>query len=45
VFDTYEVISDAACDAWLKLLDNPQVITSIGMRQWAHGDQSSWPLV
>ena len=36
VFDTYEAIIDAACDAWRKLIAQPQQITSIGMRTWAH---------
>ncbi len=25
------------CDAWNKLLQQPSTITSIGMREWAHG--------
>ena len=36
VFDTYDAIIDAACDAWRKLIAQPQQITSIGMRTWAH---------
>jgi transposase len=36
VFDTYDGIIDAACDAWNKLVAEPNTITSIGMRQWAH---------
>lgn len=36
VFDTYEAIIDAACEAWRKLLAEPDTITSIGMRDWAH---------
>ena len=35
VFETYEAIVDAACEAWRKLLAQPQTITSIGMRNWA----------
>ena len=35
VFETYEAILDAACEAWRKLLAQPQTITSIGMRDWA----------
>ena len=35
-FDTYDAIIDAACDAWRKLIAQPQQITSIGMRTWAH---------
>ena len=30
VFDTYEAIVEAACDAWRKLLAQPDTITSIG---------------
>jgi hypothetical protein len=40
VFDTYDAIIDAACEAWKKLLAEPQTITSIGMRQWAHVGQT-----
>ena len=36
VFETYDEIIDAACDAWSKLTAMPAVITSIGMRKWAH---------
>jgi hypothetical protein len=36
VFDSYEGILDAACDAWCRLLKQPQTITAIGMREWAH---------
>jgi hypothetical protein len=36
VFETYDDIIDAACDAWNKLTAAPDLITSIGMRQWAH---------
>ena len=39
VFDTYEAILDAACEAWRKLLAQPQAITSIGLRDWAHVGQ------
>ena len=40
VFETYDDIIDAACEAWRKLTDQPQIITSIGMRAWAHVGQS-----
>jgi hypothetical protein len=33
VFDTYEAIIDAACDAWRRLIAQPETITSIGTRQ------------
>jgi transposase len=35
VFDTYEDVVDAACDAWRKLIAQPDTITSIGSREWA----------
>jgi transposase len=40
VFDTYDDIIDAACDAWRELIAKPQTITSIGMREWAHIGQT-----
>ena len=36
VFETYDAIVDAACDAWNNLINQPQTITSIGTRDWAH---------
>jgi transposase len=36
VFENYDVIIDAACDAWRKLIAQPETITSTGMRGWAH---------
>jgi transposase len=36
VFETYDDTLDAACEAWNKLLARPDIIQSIGMRQWAH---------
>lgn len=36
VFETYDEIIDAACEAWNNLIELPKVITSIGMRDWAH---------
>jgi transposase len=41
VFETYDEIIDAACDAWNRLAKEPKTITSIGMRDWAHSGQSS----
>jgi hypothetical protein len=35
VFENYDAIVDAACEAWRKLIADPQRITSIGMRDWA----------
>ena len=40
VFDTYDAIIDAACQAWRNLVDQPTTITSIGMREWTHTGQS-----
>ena len=37
VFETYEKIVDHCCDAWNKLVAQPDRITSIGRRDWAHG--------
>ena len=39
VFDTYEEIIDAACQAWRNLIARPKAVTSIGMRDWAHPGQ------
>ena len=39
VFETYEAIIEAACEAWRKLLAQPHTITSIGTRDWAHVGQ------
>ena len=39
VFETYEDIVDAACEAWNKLIEQPETITSIGLRKWAHDGQ------
>lgn len=41
VFENYEAILEAACDAWNRLLALPNQIKSIGMRAWAHTGQSS----
>jgi hypothetical protein len=35
VWETYEAIVDAACKAWNKLVDLPELIRSIGKRDWA----------
>ena len=40
VFETYEAVVDAACEAWNRLIDLPDTIRSIGMRDWAHAGQS-----
>jgi hypothetical protein len=41
VFENFDAIIDAACDAWNKLINQPNTITSIGMRQWAHVGHAS----
>lgn len=35
VFETYEAIVDACCDAWNKLVAEPERITSLASRNWA----------
>src|SRR4030081_1187705 len=35
VWETYEAILDACCDAWNALMAKSNVITSIGTRKWA----------
>lgn len=37
VFASYDDILDHCCHAWNKLVDQPWRITSIGLREWAHG--------
>lgn len=34
VFETYEDILEAACDAWQRLMLQPETITSIGYQDW-----------
>src|ERR1700678_165535 len=41
VFENYDAIVDAACNAWRNLTADPERITSIGMRDWAHIAQSA----
>jgi len=36
VFETYDAILDAGCDAWNRLLAQPDTIMSIGLRDWTH---------
>jgi len=40
VFETYDDIVDAACEAWRNLIALPQTISSIGSRDWACKGQS-----
>ncbi len=37
IFQSYEDIVALCCEAWNKLIERPWKITSIGMREWAHG--------
>ena len=37
VFQSYDAIVDHCCDAWNKLTDQPWLIMSIGLRDWARG--------
>ena len=39
VFETYDAIVEAACEAWRNLLAKPSTITSVGHRDWAHVGQ------
>jgi transposase len=36
VFENYDAIVDAACNAWRNLTAEPQRITSTGMRNWTY---------
>jgi len=40
VFDNYDAIIEAACDAWNQIIDKPWKIMSIGMRDWEHSGQT-----
>jgi transposase len=39
VFETYNEIINAACEAWKRLTERPDIITSIGLRNLAHSGQ------
>jgi transposase len=39
VFEDYQAILDAGCNAWNKLIAQPETIMSIGLRDWAHPGQ------
>jgi transposase len=36
VFDIYKAVLDAACEVWRNLIAQPEIITSIGLRDRAH---------
>ena len=40
VFESYEAIIEAACEAWRNLLAQPETFTSVSLREWAHIGQS-----
>ncbi len=35
VFEDYDAIIEAGCEAWNKLIAQPETIMSIGIREWA----------
>ena len=35
VFENYDAILDAGCEAWNRLIDQPDKIKSVGTRDWA----------
>ena len=39
VFEDYDAIVDAGCEAWNRLIEQPETSKSIGTRQWAHISQ------
>jgi hypothetical protein len=39
VFEDYDAILEAGCEAWNRLIAQPQIIMSIGMRDWPHAGQ------
>ena len=39
IFETYDAVVDAGCDAWNWLIAQPDRITSIGTRSWAQVSQ------
>ncbi len=40
VLEDYDEIVNAGCQAWNRLIQQPETIKSIGMRKWAHIGQS-----
>jgi len=40
VFENYDAIIEAICEAWNNLIEIPDAIKSIGMREWAHVGRS-----
>jgi transposase len=40
VFEDYDAILDAGCEAWRRLVRQPDAVKSIGLRKWAHTSHS-----
>ena len=40
VYENYDAIIEAICEAWNNLIEIPDAIKSIGMREWAHVGRS-----
>jgi hypothetical protein len=40
VFASYRDIVDHCCDAWNRLIDQPWIIMSIGLRDWANASNA-----
>ena len=40
VFENYDAIIEAICQAWNNLIEVPDTIKSLGMREWAHVGRS-----
>jgi transposase len=36
IFTSYKDVLDHCCDAWKRLTDQPWLVMSIGLRDWAH---------
>ena len=36
IFASYEEIVEQCCEAWNKLVEQPWIIMSLGLRDWAH---------
>ena len=37
IFASYDNLADHCSEAWRKLIDQPWLVMSIGLRNWAHG--------
>jgi len=44
VFENFDDIVNAGCDAWNRLIDQPETITSIGSRKWGRVGRNKKPL-